>query len=400
MTKKLIIIEFDYHAEVLRNTCKILENGIFDVDIFTTQEIWSKVGFKQQDLPPHFSIYTCRRNAVKKCLTEHLHVINSADCILFNTAASRFKLYNNLGLKPQKIIRIHNANANFNRLSNTYSPIFNPYYMWKDFSHFFRQVIGKCAHRQMKRFIANADGYAFSSEKLKEYAVNHFNLDKKQCIALPLVYTNQELRKEPQQKAHFNKITLTVVGKIDPRNRNYQEIISAFEIIAKKTRNLQKKVELVLLGASNTTYGNRILKSLKAYTHEYAELKHFEGFVNEEVFQNEIARTDFLIIPSKIKTRYTIYTEWYGYTKISGAINDVVKYNKPGFIRAVYPIDDSLKKVLFPYHSPEDLSEQVVNLFLTDDLPATDFRQIQEDFSADRIQTLYENALTQFMELH
>lgn len=397
MTKKIILIEFDYHPEVLRNTIEILNESCLEVSIFTTVEIWHKVGFKKENIPSNFKVFPCINKDIKKHLKNHLQKINSADCILYNTAASRFNTYLGLDFKPKQIMRVHNANANFNDLKRSYSPIFTPFFMWKDTSHLLRKFIVEVDHHRMKKFIKQMDAFAFASDELRNYALRTFKLKEDECITLPLVYTSYKTMRTDQQKQKSRKIVLTVIGKIDPRNRNYKEIIKSFELVAQEAKLLKRSVELVFLGSAKTKFGKDIIKQVSQLSNEYATLKFFDDFVNEKDFQMEIERTDFFIIPTHKKTRYTIYTEWYGKTKISGAINDVIKYQKPAFISSHYPIDKSLSNVLIPYSNAMDLANHIKNM-MNDNKPSVDFNELNIKYSLSEIRKQYENALLKVIE--
>lgn len=399
MTKKLILIEFDYHPEVLRNTIEILKESCFSIYIFTTKDIWKKVGFTKNNLPSNIDVYSCKEHEVNRFIKRHSSIINSADCILYNTAASRFSTFLKADFKPTQVMRVHNANANFNKIIRSYRPIFTPFFIWKDTSHYLRKFIAERDHIQMKRFVKKMDAYAFSSDELKLYAQRTFKLNEKRCITLPLVFSTLNSAYNDQQKQNSEKIVLSVIGKIDPRNRNYSEIIEMFKITAEQAKTLKKNVELVFLGSANSKYGRDTIRKVQNLTNDYATITYFQNFVDEKVFQNEIDRTDFLIIPTHNKTRYTIYTEWYGKTKISGAVNDVIKYQKPAFINGHYPIDQSLKNVLVPYKNAKDLAQQIESLMLGKK-PPIDFSQVKNQYSLSEVRKQYVSALLRLIEHH
>jgi len=89
----------------------------------------------------------------------------------------------------------------------------------------------------------------------------------------------------------------------------------------------------------------------------------FEGHskrVPQQEFDETLTSTDFLLLPIASRTKKGIYPEYYGCTKISGGINDVIRYGKPALLPATYPVVKELEPITEAYDSAHDLVRKLV----------------------------------------
>lgn len=357
-TIKISILEFDYHPEVLRNTLRILSRLDLNINVYTRTDIWSKVKMPVEKLPlnTHVFLFDDKKSGFQNFLRNNLEEMNNSDLILINTIASHFKVFNQLHLQPKVILRIHNANAFFNTFPKTYQVKLTPFFIWKDFSHLIRNTIFKLDWIYRKKFLKKVDYFAFPNKTIMDFALQHFPLREEQCMAWPFSYLSQGLN--PKNNNH-SEITISIIGKIDQRNRDYITVFKAFKKLSANIKNDDFSIKLILLGSAKTRYGSKIIKLFSKIASPQLEIISFNSFVEQDDFNRYIQETDFIILPIQIKTRYTIYTEFYGSTKISGGLNDILVHKKPALINAAYPLEADFEQVTDRFNDEIELSDKI-----------------------------------------
>jgi len=375
---KISLLEFDYHPEVIRSFLRIIDRDKIDLKIYTLPRIWKRVNRDEfQNV-----IFKDPKQSLKDFLHQHLAEINASDLILLNTVASHFKTWCEIELSAPVLLRIHNGNANFNRLSESYKPIWTPFFIWKDLKYLIPRILFKREDRYQKRLIEKIDHFAFPNEVLKDFSVEKYQLKASNCWALPFSFWED---KQPQKEIDPKKVQITIIGKIDRRNRDYEKVVKAFVILSPLLKSLKTEVELCLLGKDEGAYAHSIVKALKSLESDYFKLQTYSKFVPQDEFEAKIENTDFLIIPTRIETRFTIFREWYGSTKISGGTNDVIRHHRFAFIEGEYPTPANISNAFSPYHSPQDLAEKISLQIQSREYARKDFSKILSDYQLEKV---------------
>lgn len=389
---KIALIEFDYHAEVLRNTLRILQQPNIAVQVFTTEKIWNQVNWQEHQ---YFDLSLKKEGeSLSNFLNTQIGNINSCDIALFNTVASNFKTWCQLDIRAEKLIRIHNANAYFNSLTKAYKPKFSPFYIWKDSSHFVRKTVGELDWFYRKKFISGIDHFIFPSENIRSYAIKVYHIQDDTSWTLPFGFWENKRSYTINDSNHFK---ICIIGRVDQRNRDYDTIVSAIKEVLPFLVTKDMKLELALLGTATSNYGKRISKELEALKSVHFKPIYFQGFIPQEDFDRHINECDFFIIPTKIKTRYTIYEEQYGYTKISGSINDVIKYHKPALINKDYPVDNDMQSLFLSFSDSKDLANKIMKWITSRNYQNIEFTQVLEKYQLEAIQKKYRSVFERIL---
>ncbi|MEQ9304948.1 MAG: hypothetical protein RJQ14_13650, partial [Marinoscillum sp.] len=117
MKIKLLIIEFDYHSEVLRDLCLMCDNSSFEITFFTSEKIWKSTGIDPNNIEGQVRL-KAKDHALKDFIRQNKPDIESSDIILFNTCASNFKCFSQVEFNAPTILRIHNYNSYFETIQN------------------------------------------------------------------------------------------------------------------------------------------------------------------------------------------------------------------------------------------------------------------------------------------
>ncbi|MBR9859221.1 hypothetical protein GYB22_00420 [bacterium] len=392
---QISLLEFNYHPEVLRSFCKISEGLDIDLHIYTRARIWKYVHLYEDDkeLPDNIKLKLLVDNSLAKFISNNLNQINGSDILIFNTLASDFSTFLRFQFKPNTVLRIHNSNAYFGTLMEYFSLKLDPLYLWKDFSHFVRNTIYRRLEFNRRKFVENIDYFAFTTEEIRQYALEKFELKSENTVVLPFSFITEKSKSGKVETAD-KIITCGIIGRVDKRNRDYQEVVEA---VKKYVKEDSKTLKLILLGSAAGKYGNSIVQQLKQLQGPRFILEYFETYIDQDTFNNKINELDYIIVPVVQKTRYTVYTEYYGLTKISGSINDIITFRKPGIVKDFYPLDQKLESICFRYHDAQSLYEAMLSWSDRMKLDELDVDEALSEYKLDSVRLFYNRQFKKIM---
>ena len=346
------VVEIDYHAEVLRNLLLIFENSDYRVKLFTTEKIWKQVNQSYSD---NIIVYkSTSRKALPADLKSWQKEMIACDMIIFNSLASHYRFFSKLPYSSPVILRIHNA--------NTY---LNPKREWdfgsnlSDFKYTLNHLLVRSLIRSenyfRRKFLKNVDqlmapGLSVSSFiKSQRWPIG----EKLSSYSIPQYVRYHETRDLDSQKP----LKICVTGSIESKRKDFNILLSAFKLLVPQ---LKTSIELVFLGKAVGQYGRKIVTSFSEMTNSNFKLTTFDGFVPQEEFDNHMGTASFAILPIKVNTRYQIYQECYGRTKISGGEGDCIKYGTPFIRPSDYKPEISSADCSSPYEDERSLADLIL----------------------------------------
>lgn len=372
VVKNLCLIEIDYHPEVLHNTCVILKDLPINVSIFTTQKIFEQAE-GSKFLGSFNWIVIKKRSLIKRTFIKHLDKLKEADIALFNTLASHFRFFLKLNYRGITILRLHNTNAYLSPWKS-FKLRMTPYFIFKDTSHIIRKTLIELDWYFRNKFLKKIDFVVFPDPILEEYAINNGLISReKVCPAIPIATWNPSFGKNHASEG----INITIPGTIDIRRKDYKIALEAFKML---TDNLNRKIVLTLLGKPKNRYGYQIISLFNKLQNKFLTVHTFRNKVPMEEYHKFLKETDFFILPIKIDTKYTIYKERYGYTKISGSINDMITAGKPALISADYPLNVHLEAISEKFYNAVDLYNTILD-WINNDTYLTLQKKIEQNLS-------------------
>lgn len=376
--KYIVVIEFDYHSEVLLSSLLILQKLPLKIYLFTTVKIWNIIS-KSAKHDNLIVLLAENHSKVKGLIINNLNIITNSKTVLFNTAASHFKLFSSINYKAPVILRIHNANTYLNA-TKSINPKLSFFYIWKDCSYLVLHGLFKLEMFYRKQFIKKRVNYfLFPTHSIKNYVLEQGYL-KPEKILPPTPYVF--LKNGGENRVSKESVNIVIIGGIDKRRRNYNEVLNAFKYLAPK---LKIRVTFSLLGRPYGFYGKGIAASFKKLESDLFKVNTFENYVPQPIFDELSNQADFLIIPTVRETRYKLYKELYGYTKVSGSVNDMVIYKKPSLIPAFYPIDQALKPHVGTYDNEKDLILVLENWIEKREFQSYSFKTIIDDYKLESV---------------
>lgn len=376
--KYIVVIEFDYHSEVLLSQLLILQKLPQKIYLFTTAKIWNIISKSAKN--KNLNVLLAENHGkVKELILSNLGILNNSETILFNTAASHFKLFSSINYKAPVILRIHNANTYLNA-TKSINPKLSFFYIWKDSSYLILHGLFKLEMFYREKFIKKRVNYfLFPTHSIKNYVLEQGYLQPEKILPpTPYVF----LKNVNEIKVQKKSVNIVIIGGIDKRRRNYNEVLNAFKYIAPK---LKTRVTFSLLGKPNGFYGKEIAASFKKLESDLFKVNTFNKYVPQPIFDDLSSNADFLITPTVRETRYKLYKELYGYTKVSGSVNDMVVYKKPSLIPAFYPIDQALKPHFGIYNNEKDLISVLENWIEKREFESHSFKSIIDDYKLENV---------------
>ncbi len=362
----IAVIELNYHVEVLRNLCRILEGAEFKVTVFTKSILWNRVGEKAEDFTNLTVVEMPEDINLEQYFNQNLTLINQHDIVFFNTLALYHKQASSLDIRPPIILRVHNAIAELDPRRGVY---FFDKKIFSTLAGFVKRVVIRKEWYYRERFLAKVSALMFPSQAIEEY-VETERISKFLPIitpGLPLSFLEEGQVSEFETPKIEDKKTISIVvpGNVDSRRRRYSDLLQALQLAKSE---FDKPVTITLLGQPKGKRGKRIQESFVAafIGDNKISVRKFDSFVSDKEFSGTMKEASLLVFPINLNARYQIYNERYGKTKISGADADILKFQRPALMPEGYGVANELKPYVKHYNSVRHLSERLIE-FVNDE---------------------------------
>lgn len=353
---KLTVVEPEYHPEVLRSIVSVaLATEEVQLRVFTSDQIWSKA-FKNPPQGLNLHLTSSRKN-IFGLIQEHKDVLENEDVVLFNTLATHYKAFANLKLqKPRTILRIHNAASTFQTWRHFLWPK-SLYIAFKTISHILRIELRGGALFYRRKALLAFDRYLFPTDDIAHYVINNLNISYHKLLipSLPFVATDTNKEQGGTTPTNAAEKIVAIPGSFNLKRRNYSIVYKAI----KKLPPQEKTLHLHFLGPVQGKPAKALKQKISSLRRPDVKLYFYEKFVSEHSFNKIINQANFLILPLRDTVRYRIFQEQYGKTKVSGSVNDAIRFGKPALIPHFYPIPTALRPLFADYNDAKDLAQKI-----------------------------------------
>ena len=349
---RLLIIELDYHAEVLTSLCPILAER-FDLVLWTTDKIWRKTG-----LPQHLFVGLLVmpiNQSVERFWKTHEACLRAVDFVYFNTLEKHFAFFSRAHFSCPTVMRIHKTNASLFPLSSIDWSFHNArklcsYVLW-------RVLLCRAWHhraglyRNMSLLMLPSEGVlarmgpaarACGFTNISDYCLPFSSLGDAQPVA------------------RHDRVVFAVTGSVDERRKDYDVLFHALTEL-KKARP-ECRMEMIFLGWAKHERAKKVLQRFAALADDQLKLTSFCSYVSDDDFAEQMARVHFLIAPMKLSACHKIHREFYGQTKISGLENDSVRYRKPVIVPQDYTLPKDLNRIALAYSDGRSLCDAMIKM--------------------------------------
>lgn len=364
------VIELDSHHDSLDGFLKIFQHSNYRISVFTsTRNINLLAGEKYSD---NIVFYEYRVGLKYFFLRKNALILNSSQLIFINTIATDFGAYLAIGKKNNILLRVHNANKQFQPLKNIVFPK-SLFFVWKTSSYIARQILGKGFLLFRPLINKRVNYFTFPDQSITEYVLNQKMVNSTRVIPpipLKIFSPNDTLFSE-----YSNQLKITIIGAIDEKRRDYEECLNSLVSIF-NTDN-PPVIELTILGKSTTEYGIQVVSRLKKIVHPNFKLITFNNQVPEKEFIKCIQDTHLIISPITKNASTDIFKEIYGKTKTTGSILDFLKFGKVTLVPSHYSPPNEIKEYMISYTDSNNLEEIIVDLLNSNKLNDLNKRAIE-----------------------
>ncbi len=147
-------------------------------------------------------------------------------------------------------------------------------------------------------------------------------------------------------KTEYEKPIFVIPGSVSAERRDYKIVLDIFS-----NEEIQKKDwELILLGRPIEAKGKAIIKQAQKINQKFDnnKIKYFESYIPKEEFDKLMNKSTHIIAPVNPKS--------YKSGKDTGAIYDILKYNKIGIVNRDYFYADDLPELqaIYTYNEKND----------------------------------------------
>ncbi len=357
---KIIVIELEGHAECLYSFCKIFEQHQPKITVLSNQAVFEEL---KNELAIEQNFFWHVKNNTQNNLAfleTHLNTINQQDVVLLNTAQKQVNQYPIHKFKPPIILRIHNVHTFLARWQHLSWPT-DFYALWKDFSYVIRELFLQQEWKKVQKFLQHIHFFTFPNHTIEQYVLDHQLLPTSKVFpAIPLACHLPSFQVNNDNHNSNTSRHFVVLGTVDRRRKDYQFLLAVWKQLLPQ---INHSIKLTLLGKPKGPYGQKILQvfQLLAQKHPHFTFQSYQERVVQTEFNKVMQAADVLLAPILLETRYKIYQEQYGYSKISGSLSDVIRYAKPAIFPSAYPIPKEFEAVIDTYTTPEELLSLILN---------------------------------------
>lgn len=347
----LLIIELDYHAEVLSSLCPMLQRR-FDITLLTTKKIWGKTHLDKQNQIQ--VVLKQDRESLSSFFSRTENLWRRADVAYFNTLEKHYKFFSRFDLGMPTMVRVHNVNATFYPWSNLdLASMTSGRQLWC----MLREAV---ATRFKNRMLRKVDCLMMPSYGVKSFYKKTGRLAHQEKIAeFCLPFTLPSSPSQFERDGHRGqRVTIAVTGTVDPARKNYSELYEALVQVKQRTKT---QIDLHFLGAPKGRRGDQVIELFRRLEDENFQFHYSRGYVEQTDIDAIMRSVCFLVAPIVMQTRFRVYREYYGKTKVSGVENDIIKFGVPALLPSDYQLGKVLSEGCGFYSRESGLAETIID---------------------------------------
>lgn len=348
----IALIELYDHSEVLRTCCEYWEDVDIKLLIITRPLIkddLEKAGLNSKRVE---WLLLGEGISIRGLLEKHESRLSRCEYIFLLTANRPFSQFTKLSFLPKTILLVHNVHAFL-------TPSKHLYWKWPNWTNILLRHLrfllsGDRWHLSM--LLKAVHSWAFPTNFIRQNAWNNGWVPSGQSsMVLPLDYYKPIPKLREKDSIH-----ICIPGTIKSNGRNYNMVIRAFEQFLAHSK---QEIHLVLLGRPKGSYGIVTQEAFKHLSERYHHftLQCYDDQIPQDIYDAQLSKADFLILPLAKYARYNAYCERIGYSTISGGINDMIRFGLPALLYYTYPIEEKERTLVEYYTDVSSLSSRLEN---------------------------------------
>lgn len=312
---RIAYIELDTHAEIAQRFYSLLkDSNRVEADFYFSSKILSSLSLEKGG-----NIYLSSPDTLLSDLRKH-----SYDLVLIGTAHRYFNVFLKVKEEFPTYIIVHNLNftqkSPLQLLSNI--PL-------KDFSYRLKLLLKEGLLLSPKLHL-NKSRLIVLDSHLKSYS------------NAPLKSLNVFFREKFSLPKNSDYVTIVIPGAVSQDRRDYLQVFKELrdyysEILREKLES-PTKLRMVFLGKCEGKELSQ-LQALEKEIGQKVELIYFTERVLSQLFSEWMQKADVIWAPIQKEGQFFSGKEYYGLTKMSGAVGDAVSYSLPLLLPSFYQTD-------------------------------------------------------------
>ena len=323
---RLHIIELDYHHDVLDALIRLVDTSKFEISLSTRRFIYDNLSQEVKEM------LACVLIQGENGVDLNQIAAQEADLHIFNTLASHYAFWAK-NLPQPHLVRMHNIHSWFDPAS-FFSIGKTPLEWRKSLSYLLynRLLLGEGVH--MRRLKEKIQHFSFMSQSNQEYfSKNYPKYAHKIIDTLPTAWATYL----PEWNADSETLRIVIPGTPEFKRKDFTLVEKLIQWAEKR----KEKIEIYFAGKSPHYMRNK-MQALKMRANDRLSIHVFSHFLSGEEFDRILKSADLLFFPIKETTRYKVFTENYGQSKISGSENDFMRFGRMSLFPAFYPLQSPL----------------------------------------------------------
>lgn len=335
----IAIVELYQHDEVLRHYCNLLKENDQKVKIFCSSIVYQMLKDFHQQSSFEWIVQT-ENQSISVFLKSNHPLIQEAKLVFITTALNNFRAFYQLSTINKTILLVHNAHSFLT--PQAFLDLNGLDIM--DRLRWLKITLNR-SHFYKNQLLKNLAGLVFPTEIVLQYVKDNFKLPPH----LKLTALSFAAHQQRPPTASQNRVTITIPCTVMSGQRDYTSVLNS---IKKIKRELSKNIHLILLGKPKGD-GLEIIAAFQQLESLQIKVTSFTDTIPTEIYEGWLRAADFLILPLNKYGRNHIYKEQLGYSKISGGVNDMIRFGIPGLISRHYPLEHELENLVERYNDDE-----------------------------------------------
>jgi hypothetical protein len=155
---------------------------------------------------------------------------------------------------------------------------------------------------------------------------------------------------------------IVVPGAVEKKRREYESIPQVISFLAERLGRDQK-IELVILGNSNSSFGKELKMEIRDILSPSISLIVFDKDVAYDTYSSFYSSANIIWAPIRLNMESIRgVPEINGLSNSAGFIVDFIHYAHPSLLPADIKFDEKLDQLFFRYINPEDAADQLLRL--------------------------------------
>ena len=351
MNQPIGIVELYQHNEVLTHYCDLLLYKNHKLYVFCNKDVFLDL---PQSLKNSSIIWFLRdaEESIDKFIKNNEASLKECGFLLVTTVFSHFISFTKLASWAKTALIVHSA--------HTWLKPFEHIHLRKghktaDFLRLLKFILLRQASLRTK-LLKEVRYIGLPNDAILNYVQSNFKAPgKSDFVTIPF----GAFAGSPETNIEKNSTVFTITGSLGDDVRDYESVLEAIKFLLPSLNN---KIQLVFLGKPKKKLGQHLKNTFDSINHPLLEIITFSRYISQADFDNYLFKTDYLILPLKKYTQFHVFRELTCLSKLSGSVNDMIRYGVPAIASKNCRVDEVVDQSLIYYENPKELANLILGL--------------------------------------